>query len=132
MTCPRCQTENPAHAKFCLGCGVHLRSTGEGGPSGAPHAELERALTEGAEQQTATAEILRIISSSPAAAQPVFDAIASHALRLCDAEGVSSCATTAGSYRSPLTATSIPRPSPVWSDWALSLPIDAIPRAGPS
>src|SRR5215470_13887948 len=88
MTCPRCQTENPAHAKFCLGCGVHLRSTGEGGPSGAPHAELERALTEGAEQQTATAEILRIISSSPAAAQPVFDAIASHALRLCDAEGV--------------------------------------------
>ena len=35
----------------------------------------------------ATAEILRLISSSPADAQPVFDAIAVNALRLCDAKG---------------------------------------------
>src|SRR4030095_27445 len=38
-------------------------------------------------QHAATAEILRVISSSPADVQPVFDAIAVNALRLCDARG---------------------------------------------
>ncbi len=46
--------------------------------------ERTRELTEALEQQTATSEILRVISSSPTNVQPVFDAIVRNAVRLCD------------------------------------------------
>ena len=42
-------------------------------------------IREGAEQQNATSEILRIIASSPTDIKPVLDAVAESAGRLCEA-----------------------------------------------
>jgi GAF domain-containing protein len=107
MKCPRCQQENPSQAKFCLECGAPVDGAtpipksyadlkGENADLKGENEGLRRSLggahaqvTEALEQQTATAEILRAISSSPTDVQPVVDTIAAWAAKLCEARHAS-------------------------------------------
>src|SRR5262249_51215374 len=77
-------------------------------------------IKEALEQQTATAEILRVISSSPTDLQPVMDVVASSAARFCGATAAAIFRVERESLR--LVATYGPRP--------VNLPIGATIAAG--
>jgi GAF domain-containing protein len=90
--------------------------------------ELEmrnEALAEALSQQTATAEILQVISGSPTSTEPVFDAILVHGLRLCDADMGLLMRYEGGIFQG--VATLVPDPA---FDAFLRQPIKASPATG--
>ncbi len=79
-------------------------------------------LTEALEQQTATSEILRVISSSPTDLQPVLDAVVKSAARFCGAYDAQMWHQDGGNLR--LAAHHGPIPSPV--GWLLPVVRDTV------
>ena len=79
---------------------------------------------EALEQQTSIAEVLRVISSSPTDVQPVLDAIAERAARLCDASAASMYLTEGNMLRH--LASKGPSPDPVSHVEALPIDRDSI------
>ena len=56
-------------------------------------------LTESLEQQTATSEILRVISSTPTDVMPVLDTVARRAAQLCEALDARICLVEGDTFR---------------------------------
>jgi two-component system, NtrC family, sensor kinase len=115
MQCPRCQHENPTGMKFCGVCASPFEGASATARSYADlkteNENLSRALTDALEQQTATSEILRVISSSPTDLQPMLDTVVASAARYCGAYDATMLHLDGGSLR--LAAHHGPIPIPV-------------------
>src|SRR5262249_24157495 len=85
-----------------------------------------RELSESLEQQTATSEVLKVISSSPGDLQPVFDAMLANATRLCDAKFGTLYLYDGEAYR----AASMYNPPPAFAEYLRRGPVRPGPGTG--
>src|SRR5262249_54257272 len=83
--------------------------------------ERTRELAESLEQQTATSEVLRVISSSPGELEPVFQAMLANATRICDARFGSLIRFEAGAARI-VSRLGIPPAFAAWQDSGVHRP----------
>ena len=81
-------------------------------------------LSESLEQQTATAEVLQVISSSPGDLQPVFEAMLENAVRICGAMGGAICRWDGDALRH----VAIKWARPAFADFLMRTPIHPNPK----
>ena len=81
-------------------------------------------LTESLEQQTATSEVLRVISSSPGVLEPVFNSMLENAMRLCEAKFAHLFLYEGNEFRAVSTR-NVPR---AWAEYLEHNSIPADPR----
>jgi adenylate cyclase len=86
-------------------------------------AEREAELAQALEQQTATAEVLQVINSSPGNLAPIFDAILEKALRMCSATFGMMASHDNGRLRR-LAARGLPA---AYNNWRLEHPLAELP-----
>jgi GAF domain-containing protein len=78
-----------------------------------------RELAESLEQQTATSEVLSVISSSPGELEPVFQAMLANATRICEAEFGNMLLYRDGSFQTVAMQGGNPTANEIWSREAL-------------